>query len=32
MRKISALLQNFHVVSLDEIDELKLKNRIDRKY
>ncbi len=32
MEKISALLKNFHAVSLDEIDEVKLMNRIDRKY
>ena len=32
MEKIRALLKNFHAVSLGEIDEVKLMNRIDRKY
>lgn len=32
MNNIRTLLKNFHSVSLDEIDEVKLMNRIDRKY
>ena len=32
MKKIKSILNNFHPVSLEEIDEVKLMNRIDRKY
>lgn len=32
MKEIKSILKNFHSVSLDEIDEVKLMNRIDRKY
>ena len=32
MKKIDSILPNFNPVSLEEIDEVKLMNRIDRKY